>query len=74
MNPILDPLLHLTRLQLLLVHGLAALRERVDRDDRGDVPGWVMVTVMTAGLCAALFKFAGPQLKRMLSSAFDQVR
>ncbi|WP_163508892.1 hypothetical protein [Fodinicola acaciae] len=25
------------------------------RDEAGDVPGWVMVTVMTAGLVVALF-------------------
>lgn len=67
-------LLLLTRLHLMLAIGIAALRGRVDRDDRGDVPGWVMVTVMTAGLCAALVKIAGPQLKSMLTSALGQVK
>jgi hypothetical protein len=43
------------------------------RDQRGDVPGWVLVTVMTAGLVAGLWKIAGPQLNSMLSSALDSV-
>jgi hypothetical protein len=44
------------------------------RDDRGDVPGWVLVTVMTAGLVGALWKLAGPQLNSMLTAALDSVR
>jgi hypothetical protein len=33
----------------------AAARRRRRRDERGDVPGWVLVTVMTAGLVGALW-------------------
>ena len=44
------------------------------RDDRGDVPGWVLITVMTAGLVAALWAIAGPQLSQMLSEALSSVR
>ena len=43
------------------------------RDQRGDVPGWVLVTVMTAGLVGALWKLAGPQLNSMLTAALDSV-
>jgi hypothetical protein len=43
------------------------------RDERGDVPGWVLVTIMTAGLVTMLWKFAGPQLQQMLSDALSQV-
>jgi hypothetical protein len=43
------------------------------RDERGDVPGWVMITVMTAGLVAALTAVAGPQLRDMLTSALNSV-
>jgi hypothetical protein len=43
------------------------------RNERGDVPGWVLVTVMTAGLVGALWKLAGPQLDSMLSAALDSV-
>lgn len=43
------------------------------RDERGDVPGWVLITVMTAGLVAALWAFAGPTLQSMLSDALSAV-
>lgn len=43
------------------------------RDDRGDVPGWVLITVMTAGLVAALWAIAGPQLSTMLRHALSSV-
>ena len=46
---------------------------RRTRDERGDVPGWVLVTVMTAGLVAALWAVAGPELERMLRQALRSV-
>lgn len=49
-------------------------RARRRRSDRGDVPGWVLITVMTAGLVAALWAIAGPQLSDMLSDALRSVR
>ncbi|HEU4566900.1 MAG TPA: hypothetical protein VFR99_02635 [Marmoricola sp.] len=57
---------------------LAFVRLRYDlrrrRDDRGDVPGWVLVVVMTAGLCAALYGVAKDQLNTMLTNALSQVK
>ena len=43
------------------------------RDERGDVPGWVLITVMTAGLVAGLWAIAGSQLGAMLRSALSSV-
>jgi hypothetical protein len=43
------------------------------RDERGDVPGWVLVTVMTAGLVGALYSLAKPQLGEMLTTALNSV-
>jgi hypothetical protein len=43
------------------------------RDDRGDVPGWVMITVMTAGIVGVLWLVAEDQLKNLLSDALDSV-
>lgn len=60
------------RIYLTLLHLLDDLRER--RDDRGDVPGWVLVVVMTAGLCAALYGVARGQLNDMLTNALNQVK
>mgnify|MGYP001026115341 CR=1 FL=1 len=56
------------RLSRLLVHRPAR------RDERGDVPGWVLVTVMTAGLCAALYGIADDQLRQLLSDALNKVK
>ncbi|WP_262850901.1 hypothetical protein [Mumia quercus] len=43
------------------------------RDERGDVPGWVLIVVMSAGLVAGLTAVAGPQLQAMLESALSSV-
>lgn len=57
-----------------LLVGLTLLRGPRDRaSERGDVPGWVMITVMTAGLVAALWAVAGPELERMLRNALSSV-
>ncbi|WP_199424010.1 hypothetical protein [Actinotalea solisilvae] len=42
-------------------------------DDRGDVPGWVLVTLMTAGLVIALWAVAGPALAGVFESAIERV-
>jgi hypothetical protein len=44
------------------------------RDERGDVPGWVMVTVMSAAVVAVLLPFASEELRGLLGSALDMVR
>ena len=43
------------------------------REERGDVPGWVLVTVMTAGLVVAIWSVADGQLKTVLSNALRSV-
>ena len=59
----------------VLVVGLATRRRLLDlaRGERGDVPGWVLITVMTAGLVVALWSIAGPQLKSVLNNALHSV-
>lgn len=46
---------------------------RVRRSDRGDVPGWVLVTLMTAGLVVALWGAAGPRLVQIFNDSVDSV-
>jgi hypothetical protein len=41
--------------------------------DRGDVPGWVLVTIMTAGLVTALWVVADDKLKQLFNDALDGV-
>lgn len=49
------------------------LMRRRRRDEQGDVPGWVLITVMTAGLVAGLWAVAGSQLGAMLREALSSV-
>lgn len=55
----------------------AALRLRLRlnhmTEDRGDVPGWVLVAVMTAGLVTAVWLIADDQLSSVLNRALSSV-
>ena len=59
----------------LLVRFRVGVAERFAecRGDRGDVPGWVLVTVMTAGLVMAIWLVADTQLKDILGKAITSV-
>ena len=54
-----------------------ALAAAVDRSrahgDRGDVPGWVLVTLMTAGLVTALWAVASDRLVALFEQALSSV-
>jgi len=50
----------------------AALVSPEERE-RGDVPGWVMITLMTAVIVVLIWGIASDQLKSLLNSAFSQV-
>jgi hypothetical protein len=60
------------KLFALIVAALTGLSERM-RDERGDVPGWVMVTVMTAILVVAILGVFEPQIKDSLTGIIDSV-
>lgn len=51
-----------------------AARRVQRRGERGDVPGWVLVTLMTAGLVAALWAVAEGQLTALFSAALASAR
>jgi len=42
--------------------------------DRGDVPGWVLIVLMTAGLVVAIWALAGPALADVFNDAIARVR
>lgn len=69
---------HLHRLAALLgvvAPTLSVLRERLSADDpdRGDVPGWVMLTLMSAVLVAGLLLVAQPALEGLFQDAMARV-
>lgn len=41
--------------------------------DRGDVPGWVLITLMTAGLVIIIWGLAGPALGQLFEQAIQRV-
>lgn len=43
------------------------------RSDRGDVPGWVLITMMTAGLVVAIWAIAAPALGTVFDQAISRV-
>lgn len=43
------------------------------RDERGDVPGWVLITLMTAGLVLLVWAAAGPALEGLFEEAIDRI-
>ena len=53
--------------------GAVLARVRGADRERGDVPGWVLVTLMTAGLVTALWLVAGPALSNVFESAIADV-
>ena len=51
-------------------------RQVVDRlatEERGDVPGWVLITLMTAGLVIIIWALAGPALSKVFTEAISRV-
>lgn len=60
-----------------LVRAQLAAIDLVDRAgrrrERGDVPGWVLITLMTAGLVAVLWIAAEKQLGVLFQRAMDSV-
>jgi len=62
-------LTQLTRTGEAFRHALLDLRD----DDRGDVPGWVLVTLMTAGLVVVIWALAGPALADLFQQAISRV-
>ena len=61
---------------------LARFAARLDRlskrirgahSERGDVPGWVMITLMSAVLVMGLLAIAGPALEGLFQQAISKV-
>ncbi len=60
-------------LLLLVVVQNRLAAARAHGRDRGDVPGWVLITLMTAGIVTVLWAFAGPRLLAILTNALNSV-
>ena len=65
-----DPLI---KAHIRLHQGLRRAASRLD-DETGDVPGWVLITLMTAGLVTALWAIADDALKNVFQKAISSVQ
>ena len=68
----------LTRVRARLLQAALDLPGRLGRayrqePERGDVPGWVLITIMSAGLVAALWLVAEPLLSSLFTDAVSGV-
>lgn len=52
---------------------LAGQARELAEDETGDVPGWVLVTLMTAGLVVVIWAVAGPALTTLFEQAIAKV-
>lgn len=47
---------------------------KIDDSERGDIPGWVLITIMTAGLVTLIWGVANEQLNDILTNALNSVK
>jgi len=52
---------------------IGGLERRASDRERGDVPGWVLITLMTAGLVTILWSLAATQLTALFTKAMTSV-
>jgi hypothetical protein len=53
---------------------LFALLLRTSREERGDVPGWVLITAMTVALVMLLWGIASEALRDIVTRFLNEVR
>ena len=60
--------MQIIRLNLLLKSKVTAFMKS---DSRGDVPGWVLVVLMTTALVTGIWSIAAPKLTTILRNSLD---
>ncbi|MGQ4537012.1 hypothetical protein ACUH94_00510 [Dermabacteraceae bacterium P7074] len=61
------------KMMAALENASESLLRRGRDDEHGDVPGWVMVTLMTAGIVVVLWAVAEEAIVGMFQRAMDSV-
>jgi hypothetical protein len=61
------------RIAVLGHRALVGVQRRLTERERGDVPGWVLITLMTAGLVTILWALAATQLTALFTRAMSSV-
>lgn len=69
-------LLKVIRVQLRISKFINQYRDRLEfllKDESGDVPGWVLVVLMTTGLVTAIWTIAQPRISSILRNSLDNM-
>ncbi|MEN9735623.1 MAG: hypothetical protein RL129_333 [Actinomycetota bacterium] len=64
------------RLQIKIQNYLSTIKEKLlnlVQDESGDVPGWVLVVLMTTGLVTAIWTIAQPRISSILRNSLDSM-
>ena len=62
--------------QVIAIRSGIEVRNRIEtliKDERGDVPGWVLVVLMTTGLVTAIWAIAKPNLTNILNNSLNSM-
>jgi hypothetical protein len=63
---------HSTFIEVL--HKTSSLEQAIAaKSERGDVPGWVLVVLMTTGLVTGIWTVAQPRLSSILKNSLDNM-
>lgn len=66
-------MLRMLRTTTTKLHTLRTAWGEVLRSEAGDVPGWVLIVLMTAGLVALIWALAAPALGALFEQAITRV-
>jgi hypothetical protein len=61
------------QLLLWLQTTLISVSARARDEERGDVPGWILIAIMSAGLVVLIWALAGPLLTQVFEDAVNRV-
>ena len=61
-----------TRLTILKMEYQSRIAQLIV-DERGDVPGWVLVVLMTTGLVTGIWTIAAPKIESLLRGSLDSM-
>lgn len=72
---------HFNQINYRIINELGRLRSTFSserlienaKDEQGDVPGWVLVVLMTTGLVTAIWTIAAPRLQQILKNSLDSM-
>jgi len=56
-----------------LIYARSSKIYAIATNERGDVPGWVLVVLMTTGLVTGIWTLAAPRIEQILRSSLDSM-